>query len=884
MTLRGLTPSVVACFTLLGAAVAWATPAPRSGLPITEAATWTPRTGDGLQPARAGASAVFDQARNRVIVFGGSAGAFRNDTWALDLNTNRWTQLATTGINPSPREWHTATIDASGHMIVYGGWDGRHLNDMYSLDLTTLVWRRLTVSARSALSAPLRYQHSSALVTTQQDTALYIFGGYDGDSLSNAVYRYVLGSRDPRNTNTWSFFTTVANSKPPIRRGGATLVVDYAPTDTFLVVFGGTDGTRFFNSGGRLSLSSAEWDTSFIAVAGRPSIRTGHASAYDPATRTLTIFGGWNGGTQLADAWSVAMGGTAPVSWSQRTVSGAAPSGRADAASCVANGKLLVIGGTTTAGLNADTWSLPLSGGDWSATALSAAPGARFGHALVLNTASGKNLLYGGSSSYKEALSDVWEYDAAAGTWTNLNVPPPIAGEKTHAARIRAAVAYAGGTHDALYAFGGFTGAYDDTMWVLSPATATWRKVPAVGPAKRESATLSYDAARDRLILFGGFNGTYLSDLWAFNLASETWTQLPSLLGAGRAGHVAAINNAGLLVVAMGRGTSGLLSEIRTFDLTAPTPTSSTWQLVAESGTRPLPRMWAAAASIGNTVYLYGGAGPSASASAPLLSVAYGDTIFALAAGTFTWSVAGSGLAVNPGSRLLSAMAPSSTTGRLVLYGGGSDGSPFGDTWTVAVDGGSAPSATASVMSDGSVAVRWKIDPIAPSAGFTVLRSNPSGEETVVAVVSAAAHAGNDGWMQAYDVSTRSGTYRYTVLDLSTGARVVAGDVVVPDLTFTGVARLVVRTPARAPLALSFAAPNMIAARRTPTHTPEVVVFDPAGRIVNRVALVRDGANRYAAVWDGRDDRGHDVPSGVYLLRATGDYGDTAGGRLILTR
>ena len=61
-----------------------------------------------------------------------------------------------------------------------------------------------------------------------------------------------------------------------------------------------------------------------------------------------------------------------------------------------------------------------------------------------------------------------------------------------------------------------------------------------------------------------------------------------------------------------------------------------------------------------------------------------------------------------------------------------------------------------------------------------------------------------------------------------------------------------------------------------------LIVYDPAGRRVR--TLLRDAAPvEGEAVWDGRDDRGRPVPSGVYLCRLVWN-GGSRNGRLVLVR
>jgi hypothetical protein len=97
--------------------------------------------------ARAGHTAVYDAANNRMIVFAGGRGTScpcTNDVWVL-LHANgldgapEWIQLSPAGTPPIDREDHTAVyVPDANSMIVFGGWrtagpDQFYLNDVWVL-------------------------------------------------------------------------------------------------------------------------------------------------------------------------------------------------------------------------------------------------------------------------------------------------------------------------------------------------------------------------------------------------------------------------------------------------------------------------------------------------------------------------------------------------------------------------------------------------------------------------------------------------------------------------------------------------------------------------------------------------------------------------------
>src|SRR6185436_8530202 len=98
---------------------------------------WTPLTPAGGPPvARMLHSAVYSQATNRMILFGGFSGdpdsgfcgpSCLNDVWVLtDADGTggapSWIHLAPTGTPPAPRGYHGAVYDAANNvMIVFAG-------------------------------------------------------------------------------------------------------------------------------------------------------------------------------------------------------------------------------------------------------------------------------------------------------------------------------------------------------------------------------------------------------------------------------------------------------------------------------------------------------------------------------------------------------------------------------------------------------------------------------------------------------------------------------------------------------------------------------------------------------------------------------------------
>lgn len=110
-------------------------------LSLAGATAWTALSPAGTKPgARAGHTAVYDPAGDRMVVFGGIGGSAASpETWALALaGATAWSLLSPEGPPPDGRVAHSAVYDAArGRMVVFGGIPFR--NDVWALTWSTAV-------------------------------------------------------------------------------------------------------------------------------------------------------------------------------------------------------------------------------------------------------------------------------------------------------------------------------------------------------------------------------------------------------------------------------------------------------------------------------------------------------------------------------------------------------------------------------------------------------------------------------------------------------------------------------------------------------------------------------------------------------------------------
>ena len=112
------------------------------------------------QPSpRLDAPIAYDGARRTVWLFGGQAASGdTNDLWAFSLETQSWRQVSPQGTPPSPRHGHTLNYDARGRrLIVFAGQARGFFNDTFAYEIEANRWVQLNDGAGAP---PRRYAHS----------------------------------------------------------------------------------------------------------------------------------------------------------------------------------------------------------------------------------------------------------------------------------------------------------------------------------------------------------------------------------------------------------------------------------------------------------------------------------------------------------------------------------------------------------------------------------------------------------------------------------------------------------------------------------------------------------------------------------------------------
>ncbi len=338
----------------------------------------------GEIPAREGHAMVYDEARQRVILFGGGYGAYTNslnDTWEWD--GERWTQR-TPATSPPARWGHALAYDAARQRVVlFGGYADGYLNDTWEWDGTR--WRLL---ASPTFTQP--GTRISAALAYEADGSTLLFGGRGSD---NATYRW--------HGRGWRQVTPFHS--PPAARSGHRLARN--GDGSHLLLFGGLGANNTYLDDTWL-WDRVNEDWLVQAPASKPTARAYYALTYDAQRNVWLLFGGQTGSVYLGDTWEY--NGT---TWTQRSPASSPPA-RSNATLTYdpVRGRAVLIGGQNSNGYRDDVWEW--DGSNWVNVTPAQRPGARSGHGAAFDSTRNVVVIAGGLGS-SGLLSDIWEWNGS---------------------------------------------------------------------------------------------------------------------------------------------------------------------------------------------------------------------------------------------------------------------------------------------------------------------------------------------------------------------------------------------------------------------------------------------------------------------------------------
>ena len=487
--------------------------------------TWSQLAPAGGPPAtRSDATAIYDDANARMVMFGGyssSVPAFQ-DTWELSLpasGTPTWTQMAPSGTLPGPRAFSASLYDpVRGRTILVGGQGGTA--DVWELTLgATPTWTEIT----PAVSGPIGRSDHSVVYDRARD-ALVLYGGLTSNYLADS-WRLPLSG-----TPAWE--PLIVPVRPPARTHH-TAILDR--TSNRLITFGGAneDGAQT-NDVWSLTLGTLPIWTPITPATpgGAPAARRDAASIFDPVRNRMIVFGGYTGGTRLNDVWALSL--DADPTWTRLFPTGTAPVTRYGAAAAYdpAGDRMIIFGGTSSASSNlGDTKALSLGGvPTWSTVAVTIAPQGRQSAKMIYDSVGNRMILFGGwrssGSITDQFLSDTWQLALGeTPDWSPLSSASPPPGRTLHALaydELRDRVLVQDGYGVIATGNPTYLGMFDDVYARPLDGSSPWGILAPEGasPGAREAQVSIFDPDLDRLITYaGGRSAT--ADSWFLSFRDD---------------------------------------------------------------------------------------------------------------------------------------------------------------------------------------------------------------------------------------------------------------------------------------------------------------------------------------------------------------------------
>ncbi|MFZ3065308.1 MAG: kelch repeat-containing protein [Nitrospirota bacterium] len=340
--------------------------------------SWSAVSTTSAPTARYGHTAVWTG--SEMVVWGGTpdGATVVNTGGKYNPTTDSWTATTTTGA-PAARGIHTAVWNATGtEMIVWGGCTDSicttPLDTGGRYNPTTNAW-----GTAIAVGPAARGYHTAVWT----GSIMIICGGWGGVS---TYFTCETANYNP-STNTWAA-GAIANA--PTARYAHTAVW----TGTQMIVFGGSNGTNYLNTGGRYNPTTDSW--SATTTTGAPTARYYHTAVYNATGTEMIVWGGYDGSNNVNSGGKY---NPSTDSWSATSTTNA-PSARSVHTAVWSGTEMIIWSGCSdincssyvnTGGRYNPTTDL------WSATSTTNAPTARYIHTAVWTGT--QMIVWGGKSS-----------------------------------------------------------------------------------------------------------------------------------------------------------------------------------------------------------------------------------------------------------------------------------------------------------------------------------------------------------------------------------------------------------------------------------------------------------------------------------------------------
>ncbi len=426
---------------------------------------WSDRRPAIAPPVRYASAMVYDAARKRVVLFGGSSPSGQlGDTWEWDGMA--WVQRFPAVSPPATREHQMAYDSVRQRVVLFGGWGPAGFTGTWEWDGTNWIQRNQTPEPTP------RTGHAMTYDSVRGCTVLYGGGDLKVGGLLSDRWEY--------DGIAW----VRRDSGVPPSRGGHGLATDLIRNR--VVLFGGEYGLP--------KNDTWEWDGSAwqaMSSTTSPPGRRKHAMAYDVARKLVVLHGGDDGTSLLSDTWE-----WDGANWHKRTPATTSPQPLAThgMAYDLHRQRTVVFGSTGPA---SPTWEW--DGNDWTLHQ-GLVPPARLECPLAYDPVRRRIVLFGGAhtplTGRPTYYGDTWEWDGT--TWVErrpMNAPLPRAGHLMTYDWERQRIVLFGGYNDVQGSMPE-TWEWDGSDWTQIPITG--------GPQYGSGVAMAYDPMRRAVFGFWG--------------------------------------------------------------------------------------------------------------------------------------------------------------------------------------------------------------------------------------------------------------------------------------------------------------------------------------------------------------------------------------------
>jgi hypothetical protein len=244
-----------------------------------------------------------------------------------------------------------------------------------------------------------------------------------------------------------------------------------------------------------------------------PSPRADAAMAYDPISKKIVLFGGFDATSQLNDTWI-----WDGAQWTQINTP-VAPSGRAGAGMAFdrVTGQVVLFAGFDGTNYLQDTWLWDGATSTWTQASPVASPAPATGPSLFTDPVNGHVDTFGGFNITTRYASSTWQWTGS--TWSEIPTPTSPSGRGS-------AQAVYDPVHKYVVMYGGIADFDPNNTWTFDGSNWTQQN-PTTRPAGLMFSSGAFDPVLGQVVLFGGWGGVNAVDLnntWAWD--GSNWVLL----------------------------------------------------------------------------------------------------------------------------------------------------------------------------------------------------------------------------------------------------------------------------------------------------------------------------------------------------------------------